>query len=199
MVFDTMQLPCSDGDEARDRLQSATHKCTHVPPLEWSFRRFWWSSVRRCTLQTVPGSSASLRGHVHSSILEDVFIKAPSQLTSTHSFRRTDWTRASLRLKENFSQHFYDFRILQKILFYGWISEIPPNLPSMLAGFKFDFQMCVESENGRSGETGLGWSVCGSVLEHGCNKRTKPQRWKAHIKQYVLLGWILHWGPSGMC
>lgn len=39
--------------------------------------------------------------------------------------------------------------------------------------------ICVES--GRSGETGLGWSVYGSVLEHSSNKRAKPQPWKAHI------------------
>lgn len=87
IVFDTMQLPCSDGDETRDRLQSGAHKCTNIPPI----RRFCWSSFRLCTLQTVPGSSASLRGHVHSSILEDVFIKAPSQLTLNSQFPQDRW------------------------------------------------------------------------------------------------------------
>lgn len=86
IVFDTMQLPCSDGDETRDRLQSAARKCTNISQLEGSFRRFCWISFGLWTLQTVPGSTASLRGHIHSSILEDVFIKAPSQLTFNSQF-----------------------------------------------------------------------------------------------------------------
>lgn len=31
IVFDTMQLPCSDGDGTRDRLQSATHSAPTSP------------------------------------------------------------------------------------------------------------------------------------------------------------------------
>lgn len=120
IVFDMMQLPCSDGDETRGRLQSVAHKCTHIPPLEGSFRRLCWSSFRRCILQTVPGSSASLRGHVHTSILEDVFLKAPSQLTSTHSFRRTDWAR-----KRTFPNIFMTLEYCSRSFFMVEYSKCP--------------------------------------------------------------------------